>query len=111
MNYKVVIYAVLLTILAGCGSGRDDVPLVEESNGSVSISGDAVVGATLTAAINDPDGVQSGTESFQWYSDGELISDATSSSYTLTQDEGAEAVSVVARFTDNAGLRETVRDR
>ena len=39
---------------------------------------------------------------------GAAISGATSSTYTLTADEGGETVSVVARYTDSAGLRETV---
>lgn len=108
MNYRDILFAGLIMTLIGCGSSRDEVPLVEGSNGVVSISGAAVVGETLSAAISDPDGLESGSESYQWYSDGEAISDATSSSYTLTQNEGSESVTVVARFTDNAGLRETV---
>ena len=108
MNHKVFLIAVLFTTLVGCGSSRDDIPLVQGSNGVASISGDAVVGGTLSASISDSDGVQSGTESFQWLSNGDLISGATSSSYTLTSDEGSEAVSVIARYTDGSGLRETV---
>ena len=108
MNYRDIFYAGLIMTLIGCGSSRDEVPLVEGSNGIVSISGAAVVGETLSASISDPDGFQSGSESYQWFSDGEMISDATSPSYTLTQNEGSESVSVVARFTDNSGLRETV---
>ena len=102
------LYAVLLTTLVGCGSDRDSTPLVQGSNGVASISGEAVVGETLSASVSDSDGVQSGTESYQWYSDGDAISGATSSSYTLTANEGSEAVSVVVRYTDNSGLRETV---
>ena len=94
--------------LAGCGSDRDSTPMVPGSNGVASISGDAVVGGTLSASISDSDGIQSGSESYQWVSDGDLISGATSSSYTLTADEGRAAVSVIARYTDNSGLRETV---
>ena len=94
--------------LAGCGSDRDGTPMVQGSNGIASISGEAVVGGTLSASISDSDGVQSGSESYQWLSDGDLISGATASSYTLTADEGGEAVSVIVRYTDNSGLRETV---
>ena len=103
-----VILAVLFTTLVGCGSDRDGTPLVQGSNGVASLSGDAVVGETLSASISDSDGVQSGTESYQWFSDGDLISGATSSSYTLSQDEGGESVTVVIRYTDDSGLRETV---
>jgi VCBS repeat-containing protein len=108
MNHKVFLLAALFTTLAGCGSDRDAIPLVEGSNGVASISGEAVVGETLTALISDSDGVQSGTESYQWYSGGDAITGATAASYTLTQDEGSEAVTVVVRYTDQSGLRETV---
>ena len=110
MNHKVLLIAVLFTTLVGCGSDRDNTRLVEGSNGVATLSGVAVVGETLTASISDPDGVQSGSESYQWFSDQDPdpISGATSSSYTLTQDEGGEAVSVVVRYTDDSGLRETV---
>jgi len=108
MNYKVFLLAALLTTLVGCGSDRDAIPLVQGSNGVASISGDAVVGETLSASVSDPDGVQSGSESFQWFSNGDLISGANSSSYTLTADEGGEFVTVVVRYTDSSGFRETV---
>ena len=108
MNQKFLLFAVLFTTLVGCGSDRDSLPLVAGSNGVASISGDAVVGEALSASVTDSDGVQSGSESYQWYSDGDPISGATSSSYTLTQDEGGESVTVVVRYTDSAGLRETV---
>ena len=84
MNYKVLLIAVLFTTLVGCGSDRDGTPLVQGSNGVASLSGEAVVGETLSASISDPEGVQSGSESYQWFSDGDLISGATSSSYTLS---------------------------
>ena len=108
MNHKVFLFAVLFTILVGCSSDRDDTALVQASNGAASISGEAVVGGTLSASVSDSDGVTPGTESYQWYSDSEAIGGATASSYTLTSDEGGESVTVVVRYTDNGGLRETV---
>ena len=108
MGHKNLLYAALLATLAGCGTDRDDVPLVQSSNGTASVSGDAVVGGTLSASVSDPEGVQAGTESFQWYSNGVLIAGATSASYTLTSAEGGAAVTVVVRYTDTPGLRETV---
>ena len=71
MNFRIIFYAVLFTTLAACGSDRDKLPLVEGSNGVVAISGDAVVGASLSASITDPDGVRAGTDSYQWLSDGD----------------------------------------
>ncbi|MEM1176270.1 MAG: VCBS domain-containing protein, partial [Pseudomonadota bacterium] len=109
MSHKVIFYAVLFATLAGCGSDRDSTPRVEGSNGIATISGDAVVGGTLSVSIADSDGVQAGSESFQWVSDGSAITGATSTTYELTSNEGRASVSVIARYTDNAGLRETVQ--
>ncbi len=108
MNVRTLFTVALFAALLGCSSDRDDIPLVQGSNGVATISGDAVVGGTLSASISDSDGVRTGSESYQWMSDGEQIPGATSSSYTLASDEGGEAVTVVARYTDNSGLRETV---
>ena len=108
MSHRLFLCTVVFAALVGCSSDRDSIPLVQGSNGVASISGVAVVGDTLSASVSDPDGVQPGTESYQWYSNGEQISGATSSSYTLTSNEGGEAVTVVVRYTDSAGLRETI---
>ncbi len=53
MNHKVFLIAVLFTTLVGCGSDRDGTPLVQGSNGVASLSGEAVVGETLSASISD----------------------------------------------------------
>ncbi len=108
MSFKVFLSAVVLATLVGCGSDRDSIPLAPGSNGAATISGTAIVGETLTASVSDADGVQAGSESYQWYSDGDAIAGATSATYTLTQAEGGESVTVVVRYTDNSGLRETV---
>ncbi|MEM9386909.1 MAG: VCBS domain-containing protein [Pseudomonadota bacterium] len=108
MIHRLFVCAALATTLIGCSSDRDSLTRVPGSNGVASISGAAVVGATLTAGITDPEGVEAGSDSYQWYADGVLIPDATASSYTLTAGEGGGSVTVVVRFTDSAGLRETV---
>ncbi|MFK8031946.1 MAG: VCBS domain-containing protein [Gammaproteobacteria bacterium] len=107
MNHKFFLCAVLFTMLFGCGSDRDSASLVQGANGSASLGGDAVVGGTLSATVADSDGIEAGTETYQWFSDSELIAGATTSSYTLTSSEGGESVTVVVRYTDGAGLRET----
>ena len=108
MSRKVLLVSLLSAFIVGCGSGRSSIDPVASSNGSASISGETVVGQTLSASVSDPDGVEAGTDSYQWYSNGAAINGATSATYTLTADEGGETVSVVARYTDSAGLRETV---
>ncbi|MEO1320120.1 MAG: VCBS domain-containing protein, partial [Pseudomonadota bacterium] len=108
MGARFVIGVMLLASLTGCGTDRDSVPLVQGSNGVASISGEAVVGGTVSASVSDADGVQSGTETFQWFADGASIDGATASSYTLTANEGGTLLTVVVRYTDSPGLRETV---
>jgi VCBS repeat-containing protein len=108
MSRKVLLISLLSAFLVGCGSDRSSIDPVAGSDGSASVSGEAVVGQTLTASVTDPDGVESGSETYQWYSDGAAISGATSVTYTLSQSEGGGMVSVVVRYTDSAGLRETV---
>ena len=108
MSRKVLLVSLLSAFIVGCGSGRSSIDPVASSNGSASISGETVVGQTLSASVSDPDGVEAGTDTYQWYSNGAAINGATSATYTLTADEGGETVSVVARYTDSAGLRETV---
>ncbi|MEO0424231.1 MAG: VCBS domain-containing protein [Pseudomonadota bacterium] len=108
MSHKLFVCATLCAVLVGCSNDRDSLPLVSGSNGAADISGNAVVGETLSATVSDPDGVEAGTDSYQWYADGDAIAGATASSFTLTADEGGADVTVVARFTDSTGFRETV---
>ncbi|MFK8014643.1 MAG: VCBS domain-containing protein [Gammaproteobacteria bacterium] len=109
MKFKVFLFAALMTALAGCSSDREGTPLVPDSNGVASLSGEAVVGQTLTASVSDAEGVQAGTETYQWLSGSDVIAGATASSYTLSANEGGQSVSVVVRYTDASGLRESVQ--
>jgi len=76
--------------------------------GSVSITGTATQGQTLSASntITDLDGV--GTISYQWNAGGKAIGGATSDSFTLTQAQVNQGISVVATYTDGFGKKETV---
>ena len=67
MSRKVFLVTLLSTVIVGCSSDRGSLDPVASSNGSVTISGEAVVGQVLSASAQDPDGVESGTESYQWY--------------------------------------------
>ncbi len=110
MIYKILLSVAISLTLISCGSSRDSNSSVKSSNGVVTLSGDAVVGGVLTASIADEDGVNAGTETYQWYSTAkeDPIDGATSSSYSLTADEGRESVTALVRYTDNSGTRETV---
>ena len=77
--------------------------------GSVTISGTAIVGNTLTAVtstISDEDGL--GDFSYQWFQDGLEIDGATASTFIVTQDEVGGDLSVVASYVDGAGNFESL---
>ncbi len=77
--------------------------------GSVTITGTATLGETLTAVtdtIADPDGL--GTFSYQWKRDGADIAGATGSTYVLVQaDVGAE-IAVTVSWTDGGNTAESL---
>ena len=95
-----------------------DVSAVNDAaTGAPAISGTAQVGETLTAStdlIADPDGL-TGAFDYQWIrvdADGmsnptDIVSNATSSTYTLTASEVGKKVKVKVSFTDNGGASET----
>jgi hypothetical protein len=77
-------------------------------SGNLIISGTEKEGATLslTDTIADIDGL--GSFSYQWLRDGAFILDATSSSYTLTQDDVGAEIAASVNYTDNYGTDEIV---
>ena len=91
------------------------VPQEEDQNspatGAPTISGTAQVGGTLTvhtSGINDADGLDNATFSYQWLADGADIAGATGGSYTLVAADGGKAIKVRVNFTDDAGNEETL---
>ncbi len=76
--------------------------------GTVSISGTATQGQTLTATntLADADGL--GAVGYQWRADGVDISGATSSTYSLKQSDVSKTITVLAHFTDGFGAAESV---
>ena len=76
--------------------------------GSVTITGTAKKYQTLTASndLVDEDGLD--TISYQWLRDGTAIDGATEESYTLTQADVRNEISVEARYTDAFDTTETV---
>lgn len=78
-------------------------------SGTVTIDGSAVEDATLsadTSALADADGL--GSFSYQWLRAGVAISGATAASYTLTDADVGQVISVAVSYTDGAGVPETV---
>ena len=80
------------------------------ATGLPAISGTARVGETLkadTSAINDADGLDDATFSYQWMADDTNIQGATDPAYTLAEDDEGKAIKVLVSFTDEAGNMES----
>jgi Ca2+-binding RTX toxin-like protein len=89
---------------------NDDAPASPNDpvSGSVTITGPAVEGGTLTAvpALADADGL--GAFDYQWFRDGEAILDATDSTFTLGSADVDTEITVRVSFTDGGGTAEAV---
>jgi len=76
--------------------------------GSVTISGTATQGQTLSAThtLADADGL--GQVSYQWYADGSAIGGATNASLVLAEAQVGKTLTVKASYTDGHGTAESV---
>lgn len=76
--------------------------------GSVTISGALAQGQVITAnaSILDEDGL--GSLSYQWKADGDEIAGATLRTYTLTANEVGKTITVVASYSDNSSILESL---
>ena len=75
------------------------------------ITGSPTVGQTLmvdTTGIDDPNGLEDVTFSYQWLADDASISGATRSRYTLTDSEEGKAIKVRVSFTDDEENQESL---
>ncbi|MBD1942561.1 cadherin-like domain-containing protein [Coleofasciculus sp. FACHB-712] len=83
-------------------------PVNDAPTGSVTISGNPTQGAILTAnnTLSDVDGL--GTISYQWQAGGTNIAGATSSTFTLGQNQVGKVITVTAAYTDGQGTAESV---
>ena len=82
-----------------------------EATGLPTISGTPQVGETLTAstsAINDEDGLENASYSYQWLADGVNIAGATRSSYVLANGDAGKTIKVSVSFTDERDNAETL---
>ena len=79
------------------------------ATGAPTISGTALVGETLTSdatGIADADGLTDTNFTYQWIRNDTDISAATSSTYTLVDDDENATIKVRVSFTDDAGHAE-----
>lgn len=101
---KIFALSAISLALTGCGT---DSPDVSNAPGTLTLSGNAVAGETLTATVSDPDGV-SGTVSYQWLVNNTPLTSATSSTFTLTADQRGAVMRVSATYIDDNGTRESM---
>ncbi|MCX7248326.1 MAG: hypothetical protein NTX31_11725 [Burkholderiales bacterium] len=80
----------------------------DSPTGSVTISGTATQGQTLTAGntLADPDGI--GNIAYQWKSNGVASNAATASTFALTEGQVGKTITVTASYTDGHGTAESV---
>ncbi len=81
------------------------------ATGLPTIGGTVQVGETLTASttgIDDADGLDDVTFTYQWLADGTEISGATDPTYTLVDDDVGKTIKVRVTFTDDGGNPETL---
>ena len=109
MNSKLILLAGVAAFLIGCDGGDRKVSDFGTTNtpGTATISGNGLVGETLSAELADPDGVQQSSVAYLWYADNRAIAGADRSSYTLTAAEGRADVTVKIQYTDDRDLRST----
>ncbi|MEL7448906.1 MAG: chondroitinase-B domain-containing protein [Pseudomonadota bacterium] len=103
---------------SACGSGGGGAPQVSPSPapgpqptnsvGAVSIDGVPEVCAPLTAEVQDSNGLNNATITYQWSADGEDLAGATGDTYTPTVDDFDKAVLVNASYTDDEGFSENI---
>ena len=75
----------------------------------VTITGIAKVGEILSTTVTDKNGVPSNIN-YQWYADGEVISDAITDTYVIKESDSGKTLTVQADFTDKDGFSESVTD-
>ncbi|NQY86832.1 MAG: DUF4347 domain-containing protein [Colwellia sp.] len=84
-----------------------------DDTGAVNLSGTLASGDVINATITDSDGLVGVEPMYAWYRSnnntgpGTIITGATGSSYTLTNDDGNKYIRVVVSYTDNQGTANT----
>ena len=105
---KLLIVSALTLALSAC---NDDYSPSSAGNsiGSVAVSGNALVGETLSAMITDNNGVESSNVTYTWMADNIAIAGATTSTYVLSDSDVGTTISVSVNYTDNAEYTETAK--
>ena len=88
-------------------SATTEIAAADPHAGVIAVTGAAKVGAILTTAITDADGVPKVGIHYQWFADGKAIEGATHEVYRIRPDDIGKHISVQASYTDNGGHAET----
>ena len=100
-----------LSVLLALSACDNDFEGNKEGNsiGSISISGDTIVGSSLSANLVDTNGYDAAAVTYSWMANDIVISGATSSSYTLVDADAATKITVSASYTDDDGYDEVTK--
>ena len=104
MYKQTLLSLAVAAMLAGCGS---DNKAPSNQSGMVTVAGSPSVGATLTATVEDPDGVVESSIIYAWYADGRIIDGATDQTYVVSADDIGKEITVIAGYQGNNGVRES----
>ena len=102
---KVTLESFNYTPLKGDG-GETPPPSGENHKGSVTLSGEAKIGHTLTAHVSDADGVPESGITWRWYGDDKLLPGVEGQTITLTEAVKGMQLRAEALYTDKAGHAE-----
>ena len=90
-----------------------DITNVDEGQAVFNVTSDGNIAAaaegdvlTVARATSDPDG--DGTLTYEWQRNGVPIAGATSTTYTIVEDDEGTTLTVVVSYTDDGGKKETV---
>ncbi|MDC2891189.1 VCBS domain-containing protein [Psychrosphaera algicola] len=105
---KLFAMSVIALAVAGCSDDTTS-EKVGNSFGQVTLSGTALVGETLTAAVSDVNGVDAANITYTWMAGDVVISGATSETLVLTEDLATAEITVTVSYTDNDNFSEVIK--
>lgn len=105
MKIKLLLLSSIYTLFIGCG-GSGGADNAVNTTGSVSISGTTINGETLTATVDDANGLDNATITYSWSAGNNVIDGATSNTLVLTEAQIGSTITVTASYTDADNFQE-----
>jgi parallel beta-helix repeat protein len=75
---------------------------------SITVTGNAIIGSTLTAMVADGNGVENATVVYKWFADDVEIDGQVLSTLELAEEQVGTVITVNATFEDDRGFEESV---